>query len=162
MRRVSSSILPWIAVVLLGFGLLVSHTASWAIAQDGKKTKQKAAGKLTLEGAWRLVSTKEPRSGQMRKVPPGFEMTKLIVGGRYAWTVVQNGRAIGGAGGQYQVDDSTYTEAVTYVLTDNSQPMVGKSFKFTWKIEDGKWHHRGTLKAGAAAQEIDEIWERIP
>jgi len=82
--------------------------------------------------------------------------------GRYAWTVAQNGKAFGGAGGQCQVDDLAYTETVTYVLTDNSQPLVGKSFKFTWKIEGGKWHHQGKLQVGAAAQEIDEIWERVP
>jgi hypothetical protein len=89
-------------------------------------------------------------------------MTKLIVGGRYAWTSVQNGKAVGGARGQYQVDDLAHTEMVTYVLTDNSQPLIGKTVKFTWKIEGGKWHHQGILKAGAVAQEIDEIWERVP
>ncbi len=162
MSRVSLSNRPWIVVVLVAFGLLVLHTAGWAIAQEGKKTKQKAAGKSMLDGAWRLVSSKDPRSGQMRPIPPGIEMTKLIVGGRYAWTVVQNGKAVGGAGGQYQVDDLAYTEMVTYVLTDNSQPLIGKTVKFTWKIEGGKWHHQGILKAGAVAQEIDEIWERVP
>ncbi len=40
--------------------------------------------------------------------------------------------------------------------------MIGKSFKFTWKVAADKWHHQGTKKVGASAQDIDELWERVP
>jgi hypothetical protein len=98
----------------------------------------------------------------MRDVPPGFEMTKLIVDGRYIWTVVQNGTVIAGAGGSYTTTDNAYTETVTFGMTNRQQPMVGRSFSFTWKFEDGKWHHKGILKVNVGQQEIDEIWERVP
>jgi hypothetical protein len=98
----------------------------------------------------------------MRGVPPGVEMTKLVVGGRYAWTVVRGGKALGGAGGKYEVDDKTYTETVVYSVGESMMPLVGKSCPFQWTIEDGKWHHKGTLEAGAVRQEIDEIWEPVP
>jgi len=92
-------------------------------------------------------------------------MTKLVVGGRCIWTVVQDGKAVAGAGGTYALDDDSYTENVTFSLNNdarNAQVLVGKSFKFTWKIEGGQWHHKGVLDVGTAQQEIDELWERIP
>jgi hypothetical protein len=162
MSPVSTSIRRWIVAVLVVFGLVVSHTGRWVSAQDGKKIKQVAEGKSRLDGAWRLVSSKDPRTGQMRTIPPNIEMTKLVVGGRYAWTLAQNGKAVSGAGGRYKVDDKTYTETVDYSVGDNMLAMVGTSCDFTWKFENGKWHHAGILKVGAVRQEIDQIWEKVP
>jgi hypothetical protein len=118
--------------------------------------------KSPLDGAWKIVSTKDPRSGRMRQLPPGLEFTKLVVGGRYIWTVVQGDKVRAGAGGSFKVEGDEYTENVVFALGENQQPMAGKSFTFSWKIEDGKWYHKGTLKIGNAQQEIDEIWERVP
>ena len=162
MRRISSVVFPGLALSFLASMLFLSGSAPPSIAQDAEKDKAKAKEKSPLEGAWQLVSAKDPRSGEMRKLPAGLEMTKLVVGGRYVWMVVQNDKVVAGAGGHYTVDDDSYTEDVQFPLGKNQQGMVGKSFKFTWKIEDGKWHHKGTLKAGNAEQEIDEIWERVP
>ncbi|MGO9468197.1 MAG: hypothetical protein ACLQIB_12030 [Isosphaeraceae bacterium] len=147
--------------VLAGFGLLLSGTSSYTLAQGAGKKRDQPNAKAPLDGAWRLVSVKDP-AGQMRQLPAGVEMTKLLVGGRYAWTVVQNGRAVAGAGGSYAVANDTYTETVTYIVGERQPPMVGKSFKFTWKFEGGRWQHKGVLDVGTARQEIDEIWERIP
>jgi hypothetical protein len=149
-------------VVVVGFGLLLSATGLPALAQQAKKEIGSKKARSQLDGAWRLVSSKDPASGRMRSVPTGIEMTKLIVDGRYVWTVVQNGTVVSGAGGSYTVSGDKYTEKVTYGMTDRQQPMVGRSFTFTWKFEGGKWHHKGVLKIDRAQQEIDEIWERVP
>jgi hypothetical protein len=162
MRRVLSSILAIATLLLVGLGLLASHTGQPAVAQVAKIAKKKASPKAALDGAWRMVSMKDPRTQRMRQLPAGIEMTKLLVGGRYSMTGVQNGKVVACMGGRYKVDGQSYTEEVTYSLSDNNQAMVGHSFDFTWKIEDGKWHHIGTLKIGTAAQEIDEIWEPAP
>jgi hypothetical protein len=162
MRRVISSILTGTLLGLVGLGLWESQTGQRSLAQVSKIAKKKASAKPTLDGAWRLVSIKDPRTQRMRPLPGGIETIKLLVGGRYSWTVVQNGKAVGGAGGRYKVDGESYTEDVTYALGDNNQVMVGHSFDFTWKIENGKWHHMGTLKVGTAAQEVDELWEPAP
>ena len=98
----------------------------------------------------------------MREMPPGVEMIKLLVGGQYAWTVVRDGKAVSGAGGKYTVDDETYSETMVYSVGSNMLAMVGSTFPFTWKIENGKWHHKGTLKLGAAKQEVNEVWEPVP
>ncbi len=147
--------------LLAGFGLLASATSSFALAQGTARQTDQAKARTPLDGAWRLVSVKD-NTGQMRGLPPGLEMTKLVVGGRYSWAVTQNGRAVAGAGGSYSVANDTYTETVTFAIGDTQQPMIGKSFKFTWKFERGRWHHKGVLKVGSAQQEIDELWERIP
>jgi hypothetical protein len=160
MRRISSSLLAGLALALLAPVLVLLGPAGRAVGQGAAKEKAKA--KAPLDGAWRLVSAKDPRNGQMRKLPEGIEMTKLIVGGRYVWTVVQGGKVRAGAGGSYTVEGEEYTENVVFTVAENQQAMVGKSFNFSWKIEDGKWYHKGTLKIGNSAQEIDEIWERVP
>jgi hypothetical protein len=131
-----------------------------AIAQDPAR-KQAGDVKTRLDGAWRLIRTLDPATGKLRPVPEGVEMTKLIVGGRFSWIVAQNGRAIAGAGGRCVTTARSYTETVTYAVAPNQQPLVGTSTTFTSTMENGKWHHRGTLRVGQQKQEIDEIWERI-
>jgi hypothetical protein len=153
---------PRSQIIVMIVGLVVSHADQRAGAQTDKNAKQRPQGKTRLDGAWRLVRSKDPRTGQMRGMPPGVEMTKLLVGGRYAWTVVRDGKAVSGAGGKFTVDDKTYTEIVVYSVGQNMVPLVGTTCPFTWTIEDGQWHHKGTLKVGAARQEIDEIWEPAP
>jgi hypothetical protein len=160
MHRRIALVLPGLALSLLGSALFLSGPARLAAGQDADKEKSKA--KSELDGAWRLVSALDPRSGEMRKLPEGIEMTKLVIGGRYVWTVSKDGKAVAGAGGRYTVADDAYTEDVVFAISQNQQGMTGKSFKFSWKIEDGKWHHKGTLKVGNVKQEIDEIWERVP
>jgi hypothetical protein len=131
-------------------------------APSAAANKSTTAENRSLDGAWRLVRSLDPASGQLRAVPAGIEMTKLIVGGRFGWIVTQNGRALAGAGGTCSMTANGYTETVSYAVAQNQQPLVGSTTKFTWKFEGERWHHKGTLRVGQARQEIDEIWERIP
>ena len=119
-------------MVIAGFGLLLWATGLPSAAQQAKKDAGSKKARTQLDGEWHLVSSKHPASGRMRSVPAGIEMTKLIVDGRYVWTAVQNGTVI--AGGSYTVAGEKYTEKVTYGMTDRQQPMVGRSFTFTWKF----------------------------
>ena len=160
MSRLSSKNV--VLALFIGFGCAAAVAVPFSLAHARKSDKPKRERGSPLEGAWRLVSSKDPRSGAIRPLPPGIEMTKLVVGGRYAWTVSRDGKAIGGAGGEYQVDENTYTEAVRYSIGANSQLLVSKNFTFSWKIKDGHWHHMGTLAIDKLKQEIDEVWERCP
>ncbi len=161
MRRLTSLLLSAVALAGLVPALVLIGPTRPAAGQESKKPKAKKAA-TELDGAWRLVSNWDSRSNQMRKLPEGVEMTKLIVGGRYSWSIVRDEKLLAGAGGSYTVKNDEYTETVIFTAGPNQQAMAGKSFKFTWKIEDGKWHHTGTMKIGNAEQKIDEIWERIP
>ena len=75
---------------------------------------------------------------------------------------LQGGRAVAGAGGTYTVTPEGYSETVSYAVGQNQQPLIGTTTKFTWSFEGGKWHHKGTLRAGQTKQEIDEIWDAFP
>jgi hypothetical protein len=172
MSLISSVLCSGFALALLAPPLLILDPAHPAAGQDAEKDKDKDKDKVKdktkpkakspLDGAWRLVSAKDPRSGEMKKLPEGVELFKLVVDGRFVWTYVQNNKAVGGAGGRYTVDNDTYTEITEFALAPNQVPMTGKSFNFSWKIEDGKWYHKGTLKIGNGKQEIDQIFERVP
>ena len=65
-----------------------------ALSQDQKSEKKAVAAKSQLDGAWRLLSSKDSATGESHKLPDGIEMTKLVVGGRFVWTVVQDGKAV--------------------------------------------------------------------
>ena len=161
MRRNWSLLLAGLALALLLPPLAIVGPARSVAGQGAEKNKEKAKtktkAKSPLDGAWRLVSAKDPRSGEMRKLPEGVELFKLVIDGRFVWTYVQNNKAVGGAGGRYTVEDDTYTEITEFAVTPSQQSMTGKTFKFSWKIEDGKWYHKGTLRAGNAVQEIDQM-----
>ena len=161
MRRTTSLLLSAAALVALLPAVLLLVPAGPAAGQESKKEKTRKEA-TPLDGAWRLVSSWDSRSKQVRELPEGIEMTKLIVGGRYIWTVVQGEKLIVGVGGSYTVKDDEYTETVLFTVGPNQQQMAGKSFNFTWKFEDGKWRHKGTIKIGNGEQEINELWERIP
>ena len=164
MRRISSLLLSLLAVSLVGPAISITGPARSAAGQDADKGKDKAKSKAKspLDGAWRLVSAKDLASGEMRKLPEGIELFKLVVDGRFVWTFVQKDRATAGAGGHYTLEDDRFTENVDFAISPGQQAMTGKSFTFSWKIEDGKWYHKGTLKIGDAEQEIDQIYERVP
>ncbi len=166
MRRIYPLLLSALAIGLFGLALPISGPARTTAGQGAAKDKvrdgkAKPKAKSPLDGAWRLVSAKDPRSGQMRKLPEGVELFKLVIDGRFVWTYVQSEKAVGGAGGRYTVEDDTYTEITEFAISPSQQTMAGKTFKFSWKIEDGTWYHKGTLRAGNAVQEIDQIYERV-
>ena len=105
MQRFSSSFVSRLGLALLAPALLVVGAGHSASAQDAEKEKAKA--RSPLDGAWRLVSMKDPKSGDQRKAPEAIEMTKLVVDGRYSWTIARGERVLAGAGGSYSVKDET-------------------------------------------------------
>jgi hypothetical protein len=172
MVRLAFPVRPWRLCLVLGLGIILSGICGIAVAQQ-RQTQPKrtspgdsktAAGDpaRALDGAWRLVKSLDPRSGQLREVPSGIEMTKLVVGGRYGWIVSRNGQVLAGAGGTYNFAPNAYSETVTYAVGQNQQPLIGTTTRFTWRLEGNTWYHKGTIRVGQAKQEIDEVWERVP
>ena len=53
----------------------------------------------SVVGAWKHVEQKNGDATEYTKLPDGTVMYDCIVGGRFIWTVVQNGKAVGVAGG---------------------------------------------------------------
>ena len=118
-----------------------------------------AAGKL--DGAWRMVGSRNADTEEYAKLPEGLQHIKLVVGGRFVWTTVQDGKIIRSAGGKCAVKGDKYIESVEFGSGDDAPPLAGKEFTFSWKLEGGKWYHKGTLKIDQAEIPIDEVWERV-
>jgi hypothetical protein len=135
------------------FGLMASSALSMIAVADDKAN--------SVEGAWKQVEQKNGESQEYVKPPEDAEMTDLIVGGRFIWTIVAKGKVVGVAGGRYKVDKDKFTEIIEYVSGDRiPETFVGSSFDFTVKIEGDKMTKVGTIKVGGQDFKIDEKWER--
>jgi hypothetical protein len=160
MRRNFVSVRPSLVVLVVsGLALAIGGVRNPVRAQDKEPT---AKPKASVEGAWKQVGQINPTTGKLVKFPDGIEMTKLITGGRFAWTVVRDGKVVMTAGGSYTIKDGVFTEKVTFVAPDSQTPLMGKSFAYPIKFEDGKWHLKATFKVDDRQMAIDEFWERCP
>jgi hypothetical protein len=142
-----------LVVSCLGLGL-------WETKGQDKDKEPAAKAKAPMEGAWNQASQIDAETGKSVTLPDGVKMTKIITGGRWNWTVVTEGRIVAAAGGTYTLKDDVFTENVMFIAGDTLKHLVGKSFAYPVKIEDGKWHLQGTFKLDEGDMVIDEIWER--
>jgi hypothetical protein len=113
-----------------------------------------------LDGAWRLVEQKNGDAQEYQKQAEGTEMTKYVTGGRFIWTIVQNGKLVSALGGKYKVDKDKYSETIDYYAGEGQESLVGKTFGFTWKLDGKNWLHAGTIQVNGQDVKIDEKWER--
>jgi hypothetical protein len=158
MRRNFVSVRSSFAVlVVVGLALATWGSRSPVRAQDNAPT---AKPKASVEGAWKQVGQINPTTGKLEKFPDGVEMTKLITGGRFAWIVVGEGKVLASAGGTYTIKDDVFTEKVSFVGSDSHNHLMGKSFAYPIKFEDGKWHLKASFKLDDREMAIDELWER--
>jgi len=113
-----------------------------------------------IDGAWKLVESKNGDATEYQKAPEGTEMIKYVTGGRFVWTVVREGRILAAAGGKYKVDKDKYTESIEYTHGEGQTSLVGKTVDFTWKVDGNTWLHVGVIKINDQDVKIDEKWER--
>ena len=114
-----------------------------------------------VEGAWRQVEQKNGDAQEYVKLPDDTVMTDCIVGGRFIWTIVQNGKVVGVAGGRYKSDKDKFTEIIEYVSGEGvPESFVGSSFEFTVKLDGDTMTKVGTIQVGGQDYKIDEKWER--
>jgi hypothetical protein len=113
-----------------------------------------------IEGAWKLLESKNGDAQEFQKLPDGTEEIKFVTGGRFVWVVTREGRITAAAGGKYKVDKDKYTESIEYIHGEGQTSLVGKSFDFTWKIDGKTWLHVGMIKVEGQDLKIDEKWER--
>ena len=138
----------------VGIGLIaLTGLALSALADD--KT-------APIEGAWKQLESKNGDAGAYQKPPDGVEMTDYIVGGRFVWTIVQNGRLVAAAGGRYKSEGEKFTEIIEYVSGEGvPESFAGSSFDFTVKIDGAAMTKVGTIKVNGKDYKIDEKWERL-
>ena len=116
----------------------------------------------SIEGAWSQVEQKNGPSQEYRKLPDGTVMTEYIVGGRFYWTVVKNGKVVAAAGGRYKADNDKFTEIIEYVSGEGvPESFVGSSFEFTITVKGERMTKVGTIQVNGQDSRIDEKWERL-
>jgi hypothetical protein len=135
-----------------GIGLM-AVVAVVLIARADDKAK-------SVEGAWRQVEQMNGGSQEYQKVPGGTEMVDHIVGGRFAWTVVRDGKVVAVAGGRYKSEKDKFSEIIEYVSGEVPDSFVGSTFEFTVKIDGDTFTKVGTIKVNGQDYKIDEKWER--
>jgi hypothetical protein len=138
---------------LVGIGLVILCTlVPTTFAEDKAKS---------VEGAWKHVEQKNGDSQEYQKLPDGTVMIDCIVGGRFIWTIVKDGKAIGVAGGRYKAEKDKFTEIIEYVNGQGvPESFVGSSFEFTVKVDGETMTKVGTIQVGGQDYKIDERWER--
>jgi hypothetical protein len=138
---------------MAGIGLMaLSALALTARADDKAKS---------VEGAWRQVEQKNGDAQEYQKLPGDTVMTDCIVGGRFIWTIVQNGKVVGVAGGRYKAEKDKFTEIIEYVSGQGiPDSFVGSSFEFTVKVDGDTFTKVGTIQVNGQDFKIDEKWER--
>ena len=114
-----------------------------------------------VEGAWRQVESKNGAAQVAQKLPAGTEMTDCIVGGRFIWTIVKDGKVLGIAGGRYKTEADKFTEIIEYVAGPGiPESFVGSSFDFTVKVEGNRMTKVGTIQVQGKDFKVDEKYER--
>jgi hypothetical protein len=135
-------------------------TASVLIVLSSRDARSQEAQPSPLEGAWRVVESKNGDAADYQKPPEGSEMIKFVANGRFIWTVSQGGKIVAGAAGKYKIDKDKYFETIESTLGDGQETLAGKTFEFTWKLDGKTWLHVGTVKVNDQDFKIDEKWER--
>jgi hypothetical protein len=143
------------AIVVLVLAATIFVLAAPMGRADKPEPQQNAGTKL--DGAWRLVGVRE--GDEFTKPPEGWEQYKLVIGGRFTWTLAKDGKIKYSAGGKYTVDGENYTEIIEFA--QDRDFLIGKEAKCTWKLDGDKWYHKGTVKTNDGDSPIDELWERV-
>jgi len=142
-------------VALTAFALTI------LLVRDVRSQDDKPGDKPSpIDGAWKLVESKNGDAQDYQKPLEGTEMIKYVTGGRFVWTIVNDHKIVGAAGGKYKVDKDKYSESIEYTHGDGNAPLAGKAFDFTWKVDGNTWLHAGVIKVNDQDVKIDEKWER--
>jgi hypothetical protein len=143
----------FVALTVFALTMLPAHVLPSQVEKPGEKSSP-------VEGAWKLVEQRNGDAQEYQKAAEGTEMIKYVTGGRFVWTIVNEGRIVAAAGGKYKVDKDKYVESITYIHGDGQASLVGKDFEFTWKVDGNSWLHVGAIKVDGREMKIDEKWER--
>ncbi|HYD54237.1 MAG TPA: hypothetical protein VEA99_16495 [Gemmatimonadaceae bacterium] len=114
------------------------------------------ATSATVDGAWELVASRAYRGDSLlyEVRPPQVRAIKVLSGGRFSYvTARQDGSLVRAGAGRYLVAGTTYTETLDLASAD---PMRGRSYPFTMRIENGVWHHGGAVEG----VRLEEEWRR--
>lgn len=110
-------------------------------------------------GTWKLVSTKYGSATEFRPYSDKSSRLKIINPTHFTWVEVDAStkKVVASAGGNYKLTGDSYTETIEFA-GDGMETYLGKSQKFTIRIEGDKLFQSGELSDGL---KIEENWERV-
>lgn len=118
------------------------------------------AADAPMAGAWHITMKAGDGQGELVEIhQEGTRKTvKLLSKTRFQWFAIDPAVKgfYGTGGGTYTAKDGKYTENIQFFSKDNNR--VGTSLKFDWKLDSGRWDHRGKSSDGKL---VHEIWEKI-
>jgi hypothetical protein len=111
-----------------------------------------------LIGTWKLISAKH--HGRETDLAERYTIHKHVTPTHSIWVHVDPNtqeivRSIGGA---YSFTEETLTTQTLYGYGNWFPSNQGRTNTLSWRVEDNKWYHGGSLANGAT---IEEVWERV-
>jgi hypothetical protein len=135
--------------------LIIAIAATVAGGRADEPKKKAKANKLI--GTWKVLSIKN--GGVDSPLPQGAVMLKHVTPTHFIWVQYDStGRVTRTVGGPYKVKGDSYIEIPQYGFSSDFAKLQGNPQKFTWRIEENKWYHQGTLSYGLP---IEEVWVRV-
>ena len=117
-----------------------------------------AQNQMSVVGTWKLVSGKAVQGDStMNYDAKTDDAIKIVTATHYAVlskNVATDSLQVAGAG-PIQVDDKNYIEGTKYCIFKD---LVGKSARFTYRIEGDKWYVKGGIENMIT---FDEVWQRV-
>jgi hypothetical protein len=113
-----------------------------------------------LAGAWRISERANEGQSELVKIhQQGTRKTvKILSGTRFQWiafdTAIKTFYMTGG--GTYTLKNGKYSEKIEFFSKDNNR--VGNTVTFDYKVDNGRWDHKGLSTAG---KPVHEIWSKI-
>ena len=117
-----------------------------------------AQNKMQLVGTWKLISGKATQDASTFPYDnKTLDAIKIVTPTHFAVfsqkvsdTAFQHAST-----GTAEMDDKNYTE---HLLYDNNKDMVGKTAKFTYRLEGDKWYIKGKIDNMVM---LEEVWQRV-
>jgi len=119
-----------------------------------------AQNKMAVVGTWKLISGKFTQSGDTAtyyyddKTSDAIKIVTPTHFAVFSKNVSDDSLQHAGAG-PIQVDDKNYIEEIKY---GTDKDVVGKTAKFTYRIEGDKWYIKGGIEN---LMTFEETWQRL-
>jgi hypothetical protein len=134
----------YLTVALLGI-LVVSGCAGVGRGRSG----QAPGAESGLVGTWERRPPEDP----------GYRHIKILGPQHFMWAVYEGdtGAVVAVGGGTYSFDGRVYIEMLEFGSENLPGELIGEAQVFVAIVDDGVWHHEGTLSNGA---QVRETWTR--
>jgi hypothetical protein len=127
---------------------LILFTATLSFAQN----------KMAVVGTWKLISGKATEGDSTTSYDDKTtDAIKIVTTTHFAvFSKNPSDNSLQHAGaGPVHVDDTNYVEELEY---DNAKDFVGKTAKYTYRVEGDKWYIKGGIENMIT---LEEVWQRL-